>query len=870
MGCTPFILSILAVSLTLGASEAQKRSDGRGVRFVSGGRQAVIPNQASIPEGTSYFVIQKNEGEGKSRSKPESHVSRRGASPLHVPPLGGYPSQPRRGPARPIYPQLGVPPPYPPPPPQPVFQTVPATQSERTPSYSELVLGSKDSNEDESEEDDSEEKPKRKRRKKNRRRRPGQKRNRRKKKKGNPSSKVYVIKTPVVAYRPFKQFTAPYHPPQHSFPVQSDYPGASYVTPDPNHYVSHHQVTPTPYPHGYDRPLQHYPQSYGPTPTPHPEPHYGPPPSPTPHYGPPPSPQIQHIPESKYGPSPTAKPHFGNVATSTISYSHGDSGSNSHSYFEFSTPKPHYQLAHSPTSPPPITFQEEDEQNFYHFQTFPVQSSGVLPDSSNRGGPDNFQGDQGVVSNSPENNNDGTFTIYTPPGLSITPVISSSGASTGTSNGSKGGSNGTRGKGRRKKNGRRNKGRRKNQKRKNQRRQKNNKNPNEEAPYSVSESKPFQASNEDRGDGDIGSEAIAPNLSSSTSVSLLPEQISPAEDKNEKESQSEVPALVEPTDNDSNEKDENKFEDNTFFQSFLGNSNSNSNSPTTSSSSSSLRKPKTFGFQPILKANTPKLRTNRRRKNRKNKSNNFPSFPDTTDISANLELTTLTPKLEIDVSAENSTDGSGDYEYEYQETDYEYGEYNTPPEESKYEYKYEVDNDKDQKFAHEESRDGENIEGSYHVDLPDGRRQTVKYVADESGFHAEVTYEGEAVILPANDKNSNKPGSVSSIPASSSYGAEPAVSNGSGGLNLPASRPVKKYGFVSKLDGIGPSESVTVNSLNDQTTDPDVKLGDEDQGSNLDYEGDDDEYEYTDEDDEYYYYYDDEDYEYYDDDEEDY
>ena len=48
-------------------------------------------------------------------------------------------------------------------------------------------------------------------------------------------------------------------------------------------------------------------------------------------------------------------------------------------------------------------------------------------------------------------------------------------------------------------------------------------------------------------------------------------------------------------------------------------------------------------------------------------------------------------------------------------------------------------------FAQNEKSDGHNAEGSYTVALPDGRIQTVKYVADHyNGFNAEVTYEGEA------------------------------------------------------------------------------------------------------------------------------
>ncbi|XP_064087266.1 cuticle protein 8-like [Macrobrachium nipponense] len=48
-------------------------------------------------------------------------------------------------------------------------------------------------------------------------------------------------------------------------------------------------------------------------------------------------------------------------------------------------------------------------------------------------------------------------------------------------------------------------------------------------------------------------------------------------------------------------------------------------------------------------------------------------------------------------------------------------------------------------FAHNEDSDGKNVKGSYTVQLPDGRRQTVKYVADHlGGFQAEVSYQGDA------------------------------------------------------------------------------------------------------------------------------
>ncbi|XP_042239583.1 cuticle protein 7-like [Homarus americanus] len=48
-------------------------------------------------------------------------------------------------------------------------------------------------------------------------------------------------------------------------------------------------------------------------------------------------------------------------------------------------------------------------------------------------------------------------------------------------------------------------------------------------------------------------------------------------------------------------------------------------------------------------------------------------------------------------------------------------------------------------YGHEESRDGYNTQGTYSVLLPDGRVQRVTYYVDgDSGYVAEVTYEGEA------------------------------------------------------------------------------------------------------------------------------
>ncbi|XP_068210720.1 pro-resilin-like [Palaemon carinicauda] len=66
--------------------------------------------------------------------------------------------------------------------------------------------------------------------------------------------------------------------------------------------------------------------------------------------------------------------------------------------------------------------------------------------------------------------------------------------------------------------------------------------------------------------------------------------------------------------------------------------------------------------------------------------------------------------------------------------------------EAKYSFNWAVSDDSSSnEFGHQETRDGDYTQGSYYVQLPDGRLQTVKYsVNDDSGYVAEVTYEGEA------------------------------------------------------------------------------------------------------------------------------
>ena len=64
--------------------------------------------------------------------------------------------------------------------------------------------------------------------------------------------------------------------------------------------------------------------------------------------------------------------------------------------------------------------------------------------------------------------------------------------------------------------------------------------------------------------------------------------------------------------------------------------------------------------------------------------------------------------------------------------------------EAKYDFDWAVSEDSNE-FAHQEARDGDDTRGSYYVQLPDGRLQTVTYYVDgDNGYVAEVNYEGEA------------------------------------------------------------------------------------------------------------------------------
>ncbi|XP_042239671.1 cuticle protein 19.8-like isoform X1 [Homarus americanus] len=69
----------------------------------------------------------------------------------------------------------------------------------------------------------------------------------------------------------------------------------------------------------------------------------------------------------------------------------------------------------------------------------------------------------------------------------------------------------------------------------------------------------------------------------------------------------------------------------------------------------------------------------------------------------------------------------------------------SPVDPPRYDFNYVVNDYNGNDFGHQESRDGYDTQGNYYVQLPDGRLERVNYyVNGDSGFVAQVEYEGEA------------------------------------------------------------------------------------------------------------------------------
>ncbi|XP_045507959.1 pro-resilin-like [Colias croceus] len=61
-------------------------------------------------------------------------------------------------------------------------------------------------------------------------------------------------------------------------------------------------------------------------------------------------------------------------------------------------------------------------------------------------------------------------------------------------------------------------------------------------------------------------------------------------------------------------------------------------------------------------------------------------------------------------------------------------------------------------FGHRESRQGDRAEGLYYVLLPDGRKQTVEYEADQNGYRPKISYEDTGLGVGGYNRNTQAGG----------------------------------------------------------------------------------------------------------------
>ncbi|XP_043214389.1 pro-resilin-like [Amphibalanus amphitrite] len=146
--------------------------------------------------------------------------------------------------------------------------------------------------------------------------------------------------------------------------------------------------------------------------------------------------------------------------------------------------------------------------------------------------------------------------------------------------------------------------------------------------------------------------------------------------------------------------------------------------------------------------------------------------------------------------------GSASQSYGAPQTSYGAGQEEFPPQ--PYSFEYEVKDDEGNDYGHKEESDGTRVEGEYRVLLPDTRVQTVTYyVEGDSGFVADVQYEGEAQF-PEDSQNgqygAGTPNNGYGAPAAAaapvaSYSQPAAPSGGYGAPNGGARTPSTGYGF---------------------------------------------------------------------------
>lgn len=124
-----------------------------------------------------------------------------------------------------------------------------------------------------------------------------------------------------------------------------------------------------------------------------------------------------------------------------------------------------------------------------------------------------------------------------------------------------------------------------------------------------------------------------------------------------------------------------------------------------------------------------------------------------------------------------------------------------------YEFGYQVKDDySGNNYKREEASDGNQVRGEYRVQLPDGRTQIVTYYADwQTGFHADVRYEGTAVYPEQYNQHNqyNAP--------SNQYGAPFGGNNYQNNGNYNGAGSYQNGG---NYNGAGATSSVTIKDYN--------------------------------------------------------
>lgn len=128
-------------------------------------------------------------------------------------------------------------------------------------------------------------------------------------------------------------------------------------------------------------------------------------------------------------------------------------------------------------------------------------------------------------------------------------------------------------------------------------------------------------------------------------------------------------------------------------------------------------------------------------------------------------------------------------------------------------------------YNRQEQSDGNQVTGEYRVQLPDGRTQIVTYYADwQTGFHADVRYEGTATY-PETYKTNNNNNNNGYHGVNNQYGAPNYAQNNNNGYNHEGYNNYNNNNNNNGYNPSGASSTVTVKDLSGPGTAYNVNNG---------------------------------------------